>query len=258
MNEYTDQTLTVDDLQKDERGSTFTNCVFEADGDKVIDGICFSFAEFTGCTWNTECRRCSFRGVEGDSLPTLAVISFDEPPADGLYVRDDKGSLFRGDGVTVEFSVLRLDTDALSAALEKHDLTGFTITAGKVAWDCALRPSAKTRQEFLGTPRIELTTDAVDTADPINGIPDIPADGTSSCSIIIKKRDRAGNYLTDVGDNDTIDLECSRGKLSALRINIVNGEASVTLTSIAETCVSEVKAKVEGMEPVIIRIQFAP
>jgi hypothetical protein len=62
----------------------------------------------------------------------------------------------------------------------------------------------------------------------------------------------------DAGDNDTVDLECTRGKLSALRIDLVNGEGSVTLTSIAETCVSEVKAIAQGMDPVSIQIQFAP
>ena len=107
---------------------------------------------------------------------------------------------------------------------------------------------------------LELTTDATDTADPIDGIPDIEANGISTCTITIKKVNGLGEYMTDAADDDTIDLKCTRGNLSALRVDLVNGEASVTLTSTTETCVSGIYAESqeEAVNEAKIQIQFAP
>jgi len=126
--------------------------------------------------------------------------------------------------------------------------------------NCNLKTSEITRDEFIANlPKVlELSTDATDTADPINGIPDIPADGTSTCTIFIKKKDLFGNYLTSSEDNDTIYLTNTRGKLSSLKVNLVNGQAQVTLQSIPETCVSIVEAKGENLISARIQIQFAP
>lgn len=260
MNEYSSQTLTVEDLQNDERGTVFTDCVFEETaGGAVIENINFSCCLFNGCTWNVDVDRCNFKACEGDSLPPLTLVEFTEPLEEEKVIRAGHG-LIKGDGVTTQFSVLDLDVEALEkdllgAGLDQDD---FAVTRGRVSHGTAWGNAAITRTEYLAQPILEMTTDAADSADPINGIPDIPADGASSCSISVRKKDRAGNYLTDASDNDTVDLECTRGKLSDLRIDLVNGEASVSLTSIAETCVSEVKAAAEGMEPVTIQIQFAP
>lgn len=106
---------------------------------------------------------------------------------------------------------------------------------------------------------LELTTDATDTADPINGIPDIPGDGVSTCLIKIQKKSGAsGNDLTGGSHTDTVDLETDRGKLSDLRVNLVNGYAEVTLTSVPETCATFVSAVAEGLGVGEIQIQFAP
>jgi len=259
-NNYSNVTLTIDDIELDEQCSTFTNCTFEetAGGDP-IKGVNFSFAVFNGCTWNVDCIACNFKGMSGDSMPPLTSISLDKAPDVGVFVTDEYGVVLVGDGITTDFEVRRLDQAALEAVLAEQ-LPGISaaVTGGRIGPMCGIGDTALTKAEFQAIKIIELTTDAIDTADPINGIPDIPADGASSCTILIKKKDQAGNYLTDISDNDTIDLECTRGKLSVLRIDLVNGEASLTLTSIAETCVSEVKAIADGMEPVTIQIQFAP
>jgi len=109
---------------------------------------------------------------------------------------------------------------------------------------------------------IELTTDAEDTHQPYDGIPDIPADGTSQCNIFIKKKKRDGSYCTESSDDDQIDISCTRGKLNIIRTNLVNGEATVILTSISETCVSTIYAlgSSEGsfLDQGEIEIQFAP
>lgn len=106
--------------------------------------------------------------------------------------------------------------------------------------------------------RLEITTDAVDTADPINGMPDIQADGISTCTITIKKVANDNSYLTGAEDDDIIEIRTTKGELSALRVNLVNGSADVILTSIATTSVAEIFASASGLKSAYIQIQFAP
>jgi len=268
MNNYSDATLTIDDLTsdvnthgyKDERGSTFTNCTFEetAGGD-TIDDVDFDYGLFTNCTWNVKTNNCGFKAAEGD-VPAKTVITFVVAPPEGQGFQDELNALFQGDGETTEFTVKRNNEATLREAIEVHELTDpedYSIVMGQVSMHCNLDAGFQTRAEYLALFELEASTDATDTYDPYDGVPDIPADGVSTCTITVKKKDLAGNYLTGAGDDDTVEFDTSRGALSDLRKDMVNGEVSVTLRSVQETCVATVTANIEGASCSIM-IQFAP
>lgn len=260
MNNYSGQTLTVNDLDQDERGSSFDSCLFqETPEGNIIENVNFSLCEFAGCTWSTDVNKCNFRGSEGDSLPSLMKIEFDAAPPIGKIVEDSYGFLIAGDGSTTSFDVMRTDPEAVESALNDagFDSDGFTITDGNVGPECGYGPASMSRDDFTSKTYLELTTDATDDAVPVDGVPDISADGVASCTIYIKKKSALGNYLTGSSHDDTIDLDTTRGKLSALRVDLVNGEAEITLTSVPETCIATVSA-VSGEMSAEIEIQFAP
>jgi len=102
---------------------------------------------------------------------------------------------------------------------------------------------------------LEITTDAQDTSDPYDGIPDIPADGTSQCTLYIKVKNKSGDYLQL--NTETI-LESTRGRLSSLKVNLTNGVGEVSLLSAKETCVSTITASASRIIPGDIKIQFSP
>jgi len=262
MNSYLDQTLTLNDLSDDERGSTFTNCTFE--GDQIKD-VNFSYAAFNECVFNTTFKDCNMFGIEGDSLPNLAKVLFGFAPDNGHMIRDDKmNSIGRGDGSTTEFHFQRIDVSGMGITIGNVPIESNTFEATDGILDrCGVKEwSSGKRDEWLQECELELTTDAEDTYDPYDGIPDIPADGVSSCTITVKKKDRLGNYKTSESDNDQIDIRATKGALSTLRTNLVNGEAAITLTSLIETCVSvvDVWGSAEGspLSRKTIQIQFAP
>jgi hypothetical protein len=102
-------------------------------------------------------------------------------------------------------------------------------------------------------------TDATDN-NPPDGYPDIPADGVSSCKIMIQKKNgETGLDMTSPEDNDLMEIRTQRGRLSAWQMNLVNGYAEVTLTSTTETVITEVSvfdvARQLGRQA--IKIQFA-
>lgn len=104
-----------------------------------------------------------------------------------------------------------------------------------------------------------LSTDATDN-NPPDGYPDIPADGISSCTIMIQKQNgETGLDMTAPQDNDLMELRTQRGRLSAWQVNLVNGYAEVTLTSSTETVITEVMVyDVAGqLGKQVIQIQFA-
>lgn len=104
-----------------------------------------------------------------------------------------------------------------------------------------------------------LSTDATDNGPP-DGYPDIPADGVSSCTIRIQKKNgETGLDMTSPQDNDLMELRTQRGRLSAWQVNLVNGYAEVTLTSSSETVITEVAVyDVAGrLGKQVIQIQFA-
>lgn len=266
MNEYNSVELTIDDLSKSERGSSFTNCIFKDNAEgKGIEGVDLAYTLFNGCTFNTTFKNCMMGGCEGDPLPGITTVVFDTPPGEGVRVKDETGHMLgKGDGSERIFKDQRVNIEGIKIYLDcveldpsKYEVSGGIIESCNVSgWNSGARAA------WLQECSLELTTDAEDTYQPYDGIPDIPADGTSSCSIFIKKVDREGNYHTDESDNDQVDIRCSRGSINALRVNLVNGEASVTLTSVTETCISNVEAW--GSEygsklgKQTIDIQFAP
>ena len=142
---------------------------------------------------------------------------------------------------------------------------GNSIPSGDAVDECLVltgEDAPMTRSEWLESRRSRLliTTNATDTASPMDGIPDIAADDVSTCQINIQKQDADGNDLTGSGETDQVDIVNTRGKLSSLRVNLVNGAASVTLTSVPETVVSDISASSdqENVDDGSIRIQFAP
>jgi hypothetical protein len=104
-----------------------------------------------------------------------------------------------------------------------------------------------------------ISTDATDT-NPPDGYPDIPADGVSTCRIMIQKKNgETGLDMTAPEDNDLMELRTLRGRLSAWQVSLVNGYAEVTLTSTTETVITEVSvfdvARQLGRQT--IKVQFA-
>jgi hypothetical protein len=120
----------------------------------------------------------------------------------------------------------------------------------------------RVRADLLGVEKKDyfvLSTDATDNGPP-DGYPDIPADGVSSCRIMIQKKNgETGLDMTAPEDNDLMELRTQRGRLSAWQVNLVNGYAEVTLTSSTETVITEVTVyDVAGqLGKQAIHIQFA-
>jgi hypothetical protein len=120
----------------------------------------------------------------------------------------------------------------------------------------------RVRADLLGVEKKDyfvLSTDATDNGPP-DGYPDIPADGVSSCRIMIQKKDgETGLDMTAPEDNDLMELRTQRGRLSAWQVSLVNGYAEVTLTSSTETVITEVTVyDVAGqLGKQAIHIQFA-
>jgi len=105
---------------------------------------------------------------------------------------------------------------------------------------------------------LEVTTDAVDSGAPIDGIPDIVANGVSTCTITVKKKDKNGDVVTDA--TDTISAALSNGgSLDSYSKALVSGEITFTLTSEAQKKITEVHAAVDGasdIESGFCRMQF--
>jgi hypothetical protein len=106
---------------------------------------------------------------------------------------------------------------------------------------------------------LRVTTDATDD-NPPDGYPDIPADGVSTCRIMIQKvNGQTGADMTAPEDDDLIQIATQAGKLSAVQVNIVNGYAEVVLTSATDTVITPVRAFDPNgvLEEGAIQIQFA-
>jgi hypothetical protein len=106
---------------------------------------------------------------------------------------------------------------------------------------------------------LRVTTDATDD-NPPDGYPDIPADGLSTCRIMIQKvNGRTGQNMAAPEDNNLIQIATQAGKLSAVQVNLVSGYAEVVLTSSADTVITPVRAfdPSGALEEGVIHIQFA-
>lgn len=106
---------------------------------------------------------------------------------------------------------------------------------------------------------LRVTTDATDD-NPPDGYPDIPANGVSTCRIMIQKvNGRTGQNMTAPEDNNLIQIATQAGKLSAVQVNLVNGYVEVVLTSSTDTVITPVRAfdPSGALEEGVIQIQFA-
>lgn len=108
-------------------------------------------------------------------------------------------------------------------------------------------------------PQLRLSTDAEDVVAPFDGMPDLKANGKSSCKIWANKYNSVGIPLTRGKDNDLVTFTVTRGSLSESSVRMVNGECYTTLTSSLENISRqvEVKAKMGDIEESLI-LQFAP
>lgn len=118
-----------------------------------------------------------------------------------------------------------------------YDSNTHAVVAAEIAQDVMENPSryfyvdGDVVKDHYGT--LELSSNQTDTDG--DGIQDMASDGTSLATYTIKKKDASGNYATGAGDNDSIAIAATRGKLSARAVSLVNGQASFTLKSIEET-----------------------
>jgi hypothetical protein len=106
---------------------------------------------------------------------------------------------------------------------------------------------------------LRVSTDATDD-NPPDGYPDIPADGVSSCRIMIQKvNGRTGADMIGPEDDEPIQVLTRSGRLSAVQTDLVNGYAEVTLTSSTDTVIAPVRAYDPGgvLAEGMVEVQFA-
>jgi hypothetical protein len=96
-------------------------------------------------------------------------------------------------------------------------------------------------------PLIELSVDAKDTDN--DGIPDIPADGSSITRITAATADRSDTEIT---------FRVSRGSLSDRKVRTSKGKATVQLQSATETVTSTIIATSPGYRNGTLHIEFIP
>ena len=135
--------------------------------------------------------------------------------------------------------------------VEEH----FPITEDELSEHYVVDTGVVVKKNYLA-----LSTTATDSAIPTEDVPDIPADGVSTATITIKKtKGDTDGAMTAVGDNDTVYVETTAGKLSAQSVSLVKGTADITLTSTVETIIAEVTVydPNDAMCEAKIQIQFA-
>jgi hypothetical protein len=118
-----------------------------------------------------------------------------------------------------------------------------------------------TRLSIVPPPKdfLRVTTDATDD-NPPDGYADIPADGVSTCRIMIQKvNGRTGADMTAPGDNNLIQITTQAGKLSSVQTSLVNGYAEIVLTSSTDTVITPIRAfdPSGALDEGVIQIQFA-
>lgn len=102
-------------------------------------------------------------------------------------------------------------------------------------------------------PKVYLTTDAVDTDG--DGIPELIADARSKVAIAIEVKNSNGEFVTE---ELTLNFKTTGGTLSARRVPIRDGQATVELTSSLETVSVLVEASAEGVEGSSLSLEFMP
>lgn len=102
-------------------------------------------------------------------------------------------------------------------------------------------------------PKIHLTTNAVDTDG--DGLPEIIADGKSKATITIEVKNSQGEH---VSDNINLSLKTTGGTLSARRLSVSGGQATVELTSSLETVSVVVEVSGEDIQGASLAFEFMP
>jgi hypothetical protein len=143
--------------------------------------------------------------------------------------------------------------------LGEVDFEGRSLAAFRVNPE---RGTVEPRADFAAAEadvELALTSDAA-ARSPIDGIPEIAADGNSSTTITIQKRStRTGDHLRGAGHRNRVSIRTTAGTLSARQVSLERGEATFTLRSSAETVVAEVRVWAEGIpRPATISVEFAP
>jgi hypothetical protein len=95
---------------------------------------------------------------------------------------------------------------------------------------------------------------------PIDGTPELPADGTSEATITVQKRTvESERALTAASHDNLLTIRTSAGTLSERQVALRRGRAEFTLRSSMETVVAEVRVNADGIaQAASIRIEFAP
>jgi len=107
---------------------------------------------------------------------------------------------------------------------------------------------------------IVLSTDAVDSVQPYDGIPDVPADGSSFATITAQKKNGvdASNNLTGM-DTFYVEMVSGSAYISVVSVQLISGAASFTVKS---TNTGRCKIRVYDPNNLIsdstIELQFRP
>lgn len=96
-------------------------------------------------------------------------------------------------------------------------------------------------------PAIQLKSDAKDTDG--DGIPDVPADGTSVIAITVSTAD---------GSDTSVTFRTSRGTLSQRTVSTSKGKGKVELRAATETVSVVVTATAAGYRPATLALEFVP
>lgn len=102
-------------------------------------------------------------------------------------------------------------------------------------------------------PRIIMTTTAEDTDG--DGMPELPADGTTEADIHLAIQDGDGNTYEEPM---TVKISTSGGSLSARIMTVEDGQAIIKLRSSRDTITAKVSVEAEGVEGDSITFEFMP
>lgn len=196
-----------------------------------------------------------FRKSDRTVIGTSALARKD--PKKSVAIRQAVQGLAGGGKVT-DFDAVQVENRAEALALF-GSRPGQKIVLEEAA-DGTLRPQVEEQEAYS----LVLTTDVTD-RHPVDGVALIPADGTSTATITVKKLDRQDQEVTRASDDDELWLRTDHGTiqdaqgkaLRSLRLN--KGTASFQLRSETSFRVATVQvlSADPGLENAAIRIEFA-
>jgi hypothetical protein len=108
---------------------------------------------------------------------------------------------------------------------------------------------------------LRLTSDAPN-ANPLDGVGDLPADGSATCTVTVEKVDAAGERLSGAGHGDEVLLRTTGGTLVNAKgkrvrsVKLRSGKASVRLVAGDRPGLVTVYAVAEGLAPAEVAIEL--